>query len=97
MKRMNKMKKLVICCLISFLVIFLLSYLSGFNDDIFREKYYEGIWYKDLINYFIYYVMWVLPYWWLILLLGSMISGIVMFLFVIVCNRILYYFRSRSR
>ncbi|MFB9063885.1 hypothetical protein [Flavobacterium branchiarum] len=60
--------------------MFLISFLSGFEDDIYLNKHHEGTWYKDVLNYFEYYTLWVLPYWWLIIILGGLILALIIFL-----------------
>ena len=62
------------------LFVFILVSFFGVEDDVYIQKYYEGIWYKDIIGSFKYYVLWVLPYWWLVILLGGFILGIIIFL-----------------
>ena len=62
--------------LIGFAVMFLLTYIGSLYDDAFRKT---GIWYKDFIGSFKYYVFWVLPYWWLIILVGSIILAFIFF------------------
>ena len=73
------MKRYLICVLIRFMVLILVTYLLGLGDDVYIEKYHEGIWYKDILNSIKYYILWVLPYWWLIILVGSLILGAVLF------------------
>lgn len=70
------MKKAMIYFFWGLTVMFLFTYISGLFDDAFRKT---GIWYKDIIGSFKYYVLWVLPYWWLIILIGSVILGIVFY------------------
>lgn len=77
---MNKMNKFLILYLVGSVIMFLISFLSGFEDDIYLKKHHEGIWYKDVLNYFEYYTLWVLPYWWLIIILGGLILALIMFL-----------------
>lgn len=70
------MKKAMIYFLFGLAVMFLFTYIGGLFDDAFRKT---GIWYKDIIGSFKYYVLWVLPYWWLIILIGSVVLGLVFY------------------
>ena len=56
--------------LVGFTVIVLITYSLGLLDDAFRKT---GIWYKDIIGSLKYYIFWVLPYWWLIIIFGAII------------------------
>lgn len=69
---MNKMKYF----LLGLAVMFLFTYIGSLFDDAFRKT---GIWYKDIIASFKYYVLWALPYWWLIILIGSVVLGLVFY------------------
>ncbi|MFD0700158.1 hypothetical protein [Myroides pelagicus] len=70
------MRKAMIYFFLGLTVMFLFTYIGGLFDDAFRKT---GIWYKDIIGSFKYYVLWVLPYWWLIILIGSVILGTVFY------------------
>jgi hypothetical protein len=48
----------------------------GLSDDAFQKT---GVWYKDIIGSFKYYFFWVLPYWWLIIIIGAGIIGIILY------------------
>lgn len=77
---MKQLKKIIGCSLIGILIILILLSISAVEDDVYIQRYYEGIWYKDILNYLEYFFLWVLPYWWLIILLGGFILGIIIFL-----------------
>lgn len=68
------MKKVIIYFMLGITVMLVSTYINGLFDDAF---YKTGIWYKDLINSFKYYALWILPYWWTIILTGSIIMGVV--------------------
>ncbi|MBX3240740.1 MAG: hypothetical protein KIT80_00110 [Chitinophagaceae bacterium] len=70
------MRKAVNYFLSGLIVMFLFTYIGGLSDDAFRKT---GIWYKDFIGSFKYYVFWVLPYWWLIILVGSIILAFIFY------------------
>lgn len=70
------MKKKMIYLFLGFLVMFLFTYISGLYDDTFKELYYTGIWYKDILGSIKYYVLWVLPYWWLSILIGTVVLAL---------------------
>lgn len=67
------MKKMINYFLIGFVLMVVFTYLLGLSDDAFHRT---GIWYKDIIGSIKYYILWVLPLWWLIILLGTVIIGI---------------------
>ena len=69
------MRKFMIYLLLGFLAMFLFTYVMGLMDDAFTKTYYTGTWYKDILGSFKYYVSWVLPYWWLMILIGSIVLG----------------------
>lgn len=69
------MKKFIICLLLGFLAMFLFTFIMGLMDDAFVKNYYKGVWYKDIIGSFKYYVYWVLPYWWWIVIIGTIVLG----------------------
>jgi hypothetical protein len=64
------MKKAISCFLLGLIVMLLFTYVSGLSDDAFRKT---GNWYEDFAGSLIYYVFWVLPFWWLIILIGSIV------------------------
>ena len=57
-------------------VMILITYVFGLFDDAFLKT---GIWYKDILGSMKYYVTWVLPYWWLLILIGSLVLALVFY------------------
>lgn len=70
------MKKAMNYLLLGLIVMVLFTYIGGLFDDAFSKT---GTWYKDLIASFKYYVTWVLPYWWLIILIGSIVFALIFY------------------
>ena len=77
---MRRHKKIIICWLIGIIIVLTFSYFSGLQDDVYIEQYYEGVWYKDVLNSIKYFLLWVLPYWWLIIILIGSVLGIIIFI-----------------
>lgn len=77
---MKQLKKIIGYSLIGILIMGVLLSIFVIEDDVYIQKYYEGFWYKDILNYVEYLFFWVLPYWWLVILLGGFILGIIIFL-----------------
>jgi len=61
------------------LLMVLLSFVFGLFDDAFKEVYGTGNWFDTIIGAFKYYFFWVLPYWWVIILIGTLVLGLVFF------------------
>lgn len=76
------MRKITAYLLLGFVVMLVFTYVMGLYDDAFKRSYYTGVWYKDILGSLKYYVLWVLPYWWLAILVGTTILG---FLFYVIC------------
>ena len=70
------MKKMFNYFIIGLAVMIVFTYLFSLGDDAFSRTYKTGIWYKDIIGSIKYYVLWVLPYWWLIILVGAIVIGL---------------------
>jgi len=70
------MRKAMNYFLLGLIAMFFLTYITSLFDDAFRKT---GIWYKDILGSFKYYVFWVLPYWWLIILVGSIILALIFY------------------
>jgi hypothetical protein len=51
-----------------------LAFLFGRMDDAFVST---GIWYSDVLASFQYFFLWVIPYWWLNILIGGVLIGAV--------------------
>jgi riboflavin transporter FmnP len=62
--------------LLGLITMFLLTYIMGLFDDSFHKT---GVWYKDILASIKYYVTWVLPYWWLIILIGSIVLALIFY------------------
>lgn len=62
---MRNMIKYLILGLVAMIVV---TFILGLSDDAFVRT---GIWYRDVVGAVRYYILWVLPYWWVIILLGS--------------------------
>ena len=73
------MRKMIVYLLLGFLVMFLFTYIGGLYDDAFTKTYYTGTWYKDIVGSLKYYVLWVLPYWWLMIIIGSIVLGAIIY------------------
>jgi hypothetical protein len=58
--------------LISLAIMVLLTYYFGWKDMIANGQL-TGNWLKDFLKSISYYVGWVLPYWWLLILIGTVI------------------------
>ncbi len=71
------MKKLLFCWLIILLLLMGITYAFAWSDDAFIKT---GIWHEDIIKSFSYYFFWVLPYWWSIILMGTVVLGTIIFL-----------------
>lgn len=69
------MKKYMIYLLLGLLVMVLITFVMGLGDDAYLKTYHTGVWYKDIFSSIKYYVLWVLPYWWLVVLIGSIVLG----------------------
>jgi len=67
------MKEMIKYFLIGLAIMIAFTYLIGLFDDAFNKT---GVWYKDIIGSVKYYVLWVLPYWWLIILAGAIVIGL---------------------
>jgi hypothetical protein len=67
------MKKMIKYFLIGLAAMVVFTYLLGLSDDAFHRT---GVWYKDIVGSIKYYVLWVLPYWWLIILAGTIVIGL---------------------
>ncbi len=59
--------------IINIVVLSLLAYFVGLTDSAFQKKYssLNGISY--IISSIKYFIFWVLPYWWIIIIVGSLI------------------------
>ena len=89
---MKKHRKFIVYWVIGITIVFILSFISGLQDDVYIQKYHQEVWYKDIFNYFKYFFAWILPYWWLLILGGGSILGILIFLikslFELIINKV---------
>ena len=58
------------------LLMILVTYAFGWVDLV-NSKMLTGNWIKDFSKSVTYYVGWVIPYWWLIILVGALIISCV--------------------
>jgi hypothetical protein len=70
------MKNFVISCLWGFFIMFLVSYIMGVNDGAFKDLYYSESWLLTIVGSLKYWVLWVLPYWWAVIIAGSLLFGV---------------------
>lgn len=73
------MKKVMIYLFLGLTVMFLFTYTVGLFDDAFTRLYRTGIWYKDIIRSFNYYIFWVLPYWWVAIISGALFLALIFY------------------
>ena len=60
----------------SLFTMVLLTYGMGWIDLATNDKL-SGRWWKDFFKSLSYYIDWVLPYWWLIIILGTIVLFLV--------------------
>ncbi len=73
------MKKMIIYFVVAFVLLFIITFILGLQDDVFKERFYTGVWYNDVFGSLKYYALWVLPYWWLLLLIGTIVLGLIFY------------------
>lgn len=73
------MKKLITYIGIGLVIMLSVITPLGLKDDIYLDKYREGIWYLDIFNYLEYYIKWGLFYWWFVILVGAILIGLLIF------------------
>ncbi len=56
----------------------LLTYVLGWIDLV-QNKMLTGNWIKDILKSFSYYISWVIPYWWLIIIIGTIVLALLIF------------------
>jgi len=56
----------------------LFTYALGWIDLV-NNKLLTGNWFRDILKSFSYYIGWVIPYWWLIILIGTIVLSVIMF------------------
>ncbi|MDO6389569.1 hypothetical protein Q4E40_05490 [Pontibacter sp. BT731] len=73
------MKRALIYLFLGFCIMILSTYTMGIFDDALERTYYTGVWYKDIIGSFKYYIFWVLPYWWVIIVGGAIFLALIFY------------------
>lgn len=58
------------------LFMILLTYAFGWVDLV-DNKMLTGNWFKDFSKSITYYVGWIIPYWWLVILMGALLISLV--------------------
>ncbi|RLJ32210.1 hypothetical protein CLU97_1658 [Chryseobacterium sp. 7] len=58
--------------IINIMILSLLAYILGLTDSAFRQVYPSENMFFYLVNSIQYFVLWVLPYWWLIIMGGAL-------------------------
>ncbi len=61
-------------------MIFLTTYFISLFDDAFTEVYQFDKWFEGVIASFKYYFYWGLPFWWLIILIGTIVLGSIFYI-----------------
>lgn len=74
------MKSLLNYLLLGFLAMLMISFSLGLLDDAFVKLYYKDVWHKDIIGALVYYVLWVLPYWWPLILIGTLVLAFIIWI-----------------
>lgn len=87
---MKMLERYLIFWIRAVLLVTLILYITSLQDEVYIIKYREGLWYKDIINLSYYFIEWVLPHFWLLIILGGAILGYLMFL----ASKVLSEFRS---
>jgi hypothetical protein len=70
------MRKAMINLVYGLIVMILITYSFGLFDDAFHKT---GTWYKDIIGSIKYYIYWVLPYWWVLILIGTVVLALIFY------------------
>lgn len=73
------MKRIMSFFLLGLIVITSIIYAIGLYDDMYKNSFYTGIWYKDIVSSFRYFILWVLPYWWLVIIIGSVVFSLIFY------------------
>jgi hypothetical protein len=79
------MRKIINYFKIGLAIMIILTSLLGLLDDAIWKT---GIWYKDIFGYIRYYILWGLPYWWLIILIGAVIISLISYGIQAVINKL---------
>jgi hypothetical protein len=73
---MKDFSKYLLYSLGSFVI---LTFAMGISDSAFAKMYESQNFINKLIGSFKYYLFWVLPYWWFIILIGAFVVAIILF------------------
>ena len=73
------MKKMIKYLILGFGIMLLFTYAIGLFDDAFKKVYQVDTLYEGVVASFKYYFLWVLPYWWLAILIGALILGLIFY------------------
>lgn len=60
----------------SLLLMIAFTYALGWIDIVSNELLTGNI-FKDMLKSFPYYIKWILPYWWFIIILGALLLAII--------------------
>lgn len=66
----------------------LLSYALGWVDLIGNEELTES-WWENVKKSFSYYIGWVLPYWWLLIIIGTFSIGSIILLVQFILQKLM--------
>ncbi|HRG40549.1 MAG TPA: hypothetical protein PLC27_04060 [Saprospiraceae bacterium] len=70
------MKSIIKFWLIGLISMLVITFALIQLDDAFDKT---GVWYKDIFGSIKYYILWIVPYWWFIILVGSCVIGLLSF------------------
>ncbi|MCF2444396.1 hypothetical protein L0657_10545 [Dyadobacter sp. CY345] len=73
------------------LVMILITFCWGLGDDAYTTNYTSKVWYEMPYGALQHYFLWVLPYWWLLILIGAGIFTKIAFVFKIISKK---YFKN---
>jgi hypothetical protein len=68
--------KLLRFFLVGLAIMTVATFTLSLLDDAFIRT---GMWYQDILTSISYYTLWVLPYWWLLILLGSITIAVIVY------------------
>jgi len=58
---------------VNILILSLIVYILGLTDSAFQQVYPSDNVVSYLINSLKYFILWVLPYWWLMIIIGAVL------------------------
>jgi len=58
---------------VNILILSFIAYLLGLTDSAFRQVYSLDNIVSDLADSLKYFVLWVLPYWWIMIIIGAVL------------------------